>query len=165
MKGRLIFTVATILFSILFLLNGYSNAQEVKAYMGLSPENNVKVVNFVKDKTGIQILQTFQSFGEIEAKVKSEAPNFNADMIGGCGSPLAFMAKKNGWAVPYLSPTWKGVSSVFMDPEGYWYNISNFSFVLVGNRDKLKKKAMPCPRAGRNSWTQNGRARLSCLRP
>jgi iron(III) transport system substrate-binding protein len=110
----------------------------------------VKVVNFIKEKTGVQILQTFQSFGEIEAKVKSEAPNFNADMIGGCGSPLAFMAKKNGWAVPYVSPAWKGVSSVFMDPEGSWYNISNFSFVLIGNKDKLKEKGYAMPK----SWKE-----------
>ncbi len=150
MKGKTIFMAATVLFSVLFLLSGISQAQTVKAYMGLSPENNVKVVDFVKGKTGIQILQTFQSFGEIEAKVKSEAPNFNADMITGCGSPLAFMAKKNGWAIPYVSPAWKGVSSVFMDPEGYWYNISNFSFVLVGNRDKLKEKGYAMP----NSWKE-----------
>jgi iron(III) transport system substrate-binding protein len=145
MKRRRICVIATIIFSVLFLFNGSSNAQQIKAYMGLSPENNAKVVNLVKEKTGIQILQTFQSFGEIEAKVKSEAPNFNADMISGCGSPLAFMAKKNGWAVPYLSPAWKGVTSVFMDPEGYWYNISNFSFVLVGNKDKLKEKGYAMP--------------------
>ena len=149
MKKRLLFA-AMVLFSILFALTGFSQAQTIKAYMGLSPENNVKVVNFIKEKTGIQILQTFQSFGEIEAKVKSEAPNFNADMIGGCGSPLAFMAKKNGWAVPYISPAWKGVSPVFMDPEGSWYNISNFSFVLIGNKDKLKEKGYAMPK----SWKE-----------
>ena len=138
MKGRLAFMVLISILFTAFMLSDV-HAQQVKAYMGLSPENNVKVVEFVKAKTGIQILQTFQSFGEIEAKVKSEAPNFNADMITGCGSPLAFMAKKNGWSVPYKSAGWSGVNPVFVDPEGYWFNISNFSFVLVGNKDKLKE--------------------------
>jgi len=150
MRGKQIFTVLTIALSFLFVLNSSSDAQTIRAYMGMSPENNAMMVDYIKAKTGIQILQTFQSFGEIEAKVKSEAPNFNADMITGCGSPLAFMAKKEKWSISYISPAWKGVSPVFMDPEGYWYNISNFSFVLVGNKDKLKEKGYEMPK----SWKE-----------
>jgi iron(III) transport system substrate-binding protein len=146
MRGKFVLIVGMVLISTMVMM-GDVHAQTVKVYMGLSPENNVKVVDFIKEKTGIQILQTFQSFGEIEAKVKSEAPNFNADMVGGCGSPLAFMAKKNKWASPYKSPAWKGVNPVFVDPDGYWFNISNFSFVLVGNKDKLKEKGYTMPKS------------------
>jgi iron(III) transport system substrate-binding protein len=146
MRGKLGLTFVVAIVAILFMMGDVS-AKEIKAYMGTSPENNVKIVNFVKEKTGIQILQTFQSFGEIEARVKSEAPNFNADMIVGCGSPLAFMAKKNKWSVPYQSPGWKGANPVFFDPQGYWFNISNFSFVLVGNKDKLKEKGYEMPKS------------------
>jgi iron(III) transport system substrate-binding protein len=146
MRGKLGLTLGVAIISILFMMGDVS-AQEIKAYMGTSPENNVKIVNFVKEKTGIQILQTFQSFGEIEARVKSEAPNFNADMVVGCGSPLAFMAKKNKWSVPYQSSGWKGANPVFFDPQGYWFNISNFSFVLVGNKDKLKEKGNEMPKS------------------
>jgi iron(III) transport system substrate-binding protein len=146
MRGKLGLTFVVAIVAILFMMGDVS-AKEIKAYMGTSPENNVKIVNFVKEKTGIQILQTFQSFGEIEARVKSEAPNFNADMIVGCGSPLAFMAKKNTWSVPYQSPGWKGANPVFFDPQGYWFNISNFSFVLVGNKDKLKEKGYEMPKS------------------
>jgi iron(III) transport system substrate-binding protein len=149
MKGRFVLIVLVPIFSIALMMNS-AHAQTVRAYMGLSPENNVKVVNFIKEKTQIEILQTFQSFGEIEAKVKSEAPNFNADMITGCGSPLAFMAKKNGWSVAYDSPAWKGVAPEFIDKDKYWFNISNFSFVLVGNRDKLKEKGYSMPK----SWKE-----------
>jgi iron(III) transport system substrate-binding protein len=149
MKGKFIFTVAAAIFSLVFFVS-QSPAQEIRAYMGLSPENNAKVVSFIKEKTGIQILQTFQSFGEIEAKVKSEAPNFNADMITGCGSPLAFMAKKNQWVVPYDSPAWKGVAPEFIDQDKYWFNISNFSFVLVGNKNKLQEKGYAMPK----SWKE-----------
>ena len=149
MRGKLGLAMFIAILSVAFMMN-HAQAQNVRAYMGLSPENNVKVVNFVKEKTGISILQTFQSFGEIEAKVKSEAPNFNADMITGCGSPLAFMAKKNGWSVAYDSPEWKGMTSEFIDKEKFWFNISNFSFVLVGNRDKLKEKGYAMPK----SWKE-----------
>lgn len=146
MKRKVILTVGIAIISLMFLMSNVS-AQEVKVYMGLSPENNTKVENFIKEKTGIKVLQNFQSFGEIEAKVKSEAPNFNAEMVTGCGSPLAFMAKKNKWAATYKSPAWKGVTSEFADPEGYWFNISNFTFVLVGNKDKLKEKGYSMPKS------------------
>ena len=162
MKGKFIAVVVAAIFSV--VLAGSAMAEEINAYMGTSPDNNVKIVNFIKDKTGITVNQTFQSFGEIEAKVKAEAPNFNADMIIGCGSPLAFMAKKNGWSVPYVSPAWKGVPEVFVDPQGNWYNISNFSFVLVGNKDRLAKAGYKMPEAGRTCWIRNGRTRSSCPR-
>ncbi|MBN2439122.1 MAG: extracellular solute-binding protein [Deltaproteobacteria bacterium] len=145
MKGKFITGVVAAIFSV--VLAGSAMAEDINAYMGLSPENNVKVVNFIKEKTGITVKQNFQSFGEIEAKVKAEAPNFNADMILGCGSPLAFMAKKNGWSVPYVSDNWKGVTDVFMDPQGAWYNYANFSFVLVGNKDRLAKAGYTMPKS------------------
>jgi iron(III) transport system substrate-binding protein len=139
------FVVAAI---ISVVLASNSMAQDINAYMGTSPDNNAKIAKFIKDKTGITVNQTFQSFGEIEARAKAEAPNFNADMIIGCGSPLAFMAKKSGWSEPYVSPAWKGVADVFMDPQGGWYNVANFSFVLVGNKDRLAKAGYAMP----TSW-------------
>lgn len=149
MKGKFVFAIMTAVLSVVFMVSSI-HAQTVRVYMGLSPENNVKVVDFVKAKTGIQILQTFQSFGEIEAKVKSEAPNFNADMVTGCGSPLAFMSKKNKWAVPYDSPAWRGINPEFVDKDGNWFNMSNFTFVLVGNKDKFKEKGYTLPK----SWKE-----------
>jgi iron(III) transport system substrate-binding protein len=148
MTRKLVVIVAAAIFSM--TLAGRVTAQEITAYMGTSPENNVKIVNFIKDKTGITVKQTFQSFGEIEARVKAEAPNFNADMIIGCGSPAAFLAKKSGWSVPYVSPGWQGVTDVFMDAQGAWYNIANFSFVLVGNKDRLAKAGYSMPK----SWKE-----------
>jgi iron(III) transport system substrate-binding protein len=144
MKMKHIAVIVTAIFSCVFY--GSAMAQEtINAYMGTSPDNNVKIVKFIKEKTGITVNQTFQSFGEIEARVKAEAPNFNADMIIGSGSSTGFLAKKHGWSVPYESPAWEGVPDVFRDPEGYWYNFSNFSFVLVGNRDRLAKAGHAMP--------------------
>ena len=146
MKAKFCAVVIAAVFSVLFAAGAW--AEDINAYMGTSPDNNAKIVEFIKSKTGITVNQTFQSFGEIEARVKAEAPNFNADMIIGCGSSTGFMAKKNGWSMAYLSPSWKGVPDVFMDPNGYWYNIANFSFVLVGNKDRLAKAGYKMP----ESW-------------
>jgi len=148
MREKFIAVVVAAIFCV--ALAGSAVAEEINAYMGTSPDNNAKIAQFIKDKTGITVNQTFQSFGEIEARVKAEAPNFNADMIIGCGSSTGFMAKKNGWAVPYASPAWKGVADVFMDPQGNWYNIGNFSFVLVGNKDRLAKAGLAMPK----SWKE-----------
>jgi iron(III) transport system substrate-binding protein len=69
-------------------------------------------------------------------------------LIIGCGSSTGFMAKKNGWSIPYVSAAWKGVPDVFVDAQGNWYNFSNFSFVLVGNKDRLAKAGYAMP----TSW-------------
>lgn len=148
MKAKCTAVIIAAIFSV--ALAGSSLAEDINAYMGTSPDNNAKIAKFIKDKTGITVNQTFQSFGEIEARVKAEAPNFNADMIIGCGSSTGFMAKKNGWSVSYVSPAWAGVPDVFMDPKGDWYNIANFSFVLVGNRDRLAKAGRKMP----ESWKE-----------
>jgi len=148
MKGKFIAVVVAAIFSV--ALAGSAMAEEINAYMGTSPDNNAKIAKFIKDKTGITVNQTFQSFGEIEARMKAEAPNFNADMVIGCGSSTGFLAKKSGWAVPYVSPAWKGVPDVFLDPQGNWYNIANFSFVLVGNKDRLAKAGYKMP----ESWKE-----------
>lgn len=146
MKGKFIAVVVAAIFSV--VLAGSAIAEDINAYMGTSPDNNAKIAKFIKDKTGITVNQTFQSFGEIEARMKAEAPNFNADMVIGCGSSTGFLAKKSGWAVPYVSPAWKGVPEVFLDAQGNWYNIANFSFVLVANKDRLAKAGYKMP----ESW-------------
>ena len=148
MKRKFIAVVVAAIFSV--VLAGSAIAEDINAYMGTSPDNNVKIAKFIKDKTGITVNQTFQSFGEIEARMKAEAPNFNADMTIGCGSSTGFLAKKSGWTVPYVSPAWKGVPDVFLDPQGNWYNFSNFSFVLVANKDRLAKSGYKMP----ESWKE-----------
>lgn len=148
MKAKFIAVVVAAIFSV--VLAGSAIAEDINAYMGTSPDNNAKIAKFIKDKTGITVNQTFQSFGEIEARMKAEAPNFNADMVIGCGSSTGFLAKKSNWTIPYVSPAWKGVPDVFLDPQGNWYNIANFSFVLVANKDRLAKAGYKMP----ESWKE-----------
>jgi len=81
--------------------------------------------------------------------VAAEAPNWNADIVVS-NAPLAFMAKKKRWSVPYDSPGWKEVVPAFIDPEGYWFNIGNLTLVLVGNKDRLAKAGYTFP----TSWKE-----------
>jgi len=131
-------------------IGGIAIAEEITAFMGTGPDNDKKIAAFIKEKTGVNVKYMSLSFGESEAKVKAEAPNFNADMVIGCGSTLAFLAKKNNWSVPYVSSGWKDVPEVFLDPQGYWYNYSNFSFVLIGNKVRLAKAGYSMPK----SWKE-----------
>ena len=146
MKRKFIAVVVAAIFSV--VLAGSAMAEDVNAYMGTSPDNNVKIAKFIKDKTGITVNQTFQSCGEIEAKMKAEAPNFSAEMVIGACSPQGYLAKSSGWSVPYVSPAWKGVPELFMDPKGEFYHMATFSFVLVGNKDRLAKAGYKMP----ESW-------------
>jgi len=146
MKEKLIAVVVALIFSV--TLVGSAVAEDINAYMATSPENNAKIAKFIKDKTNITVNQTFQSNAEVDARMKAEAPNFNADMVIGFNSSSGFVAKKSGWTVPYVSPAWKGVPDVFLDLQGHWYNFSNFSFVLVGNKDRLAKAGYAMP----TSW-------------
>ena len=148
MKGKFIAVVVAAIFSV--VLAGSAMAEDINAYMGTSPDNNAKIAKFIKDKLGVTVNQTFQSCGEIEAKLKAEAPNFSADMIIGACSPQGFLAKKSGWSYPYVSQAWKGVPELFMDPKGEWYNIATFSFVLVGNKERLAKAGYKMPESWRD---------------
>ena len=146
MKVKFIAVLVAAIFSV--VLAGSAMAEEINAFMATSPDNNAMIVQFIKDKLGITVNQTFQSCGEVEAKMKAEAPNFTADMVIGACSPQGYLAKRSGWTYPYVSPAWKGIPEVFVDPKGEFYNICTFSFVLVGNKDRLAKAGYKMP----ESW-------------
>jgi iron(III) transport system substrate-binding protein len=145
MKGKFLAVLVAAIFSVVLVSSAM--AEEINAFMATSPDNNAKIVQFIKEKTGIDVKQTFQSCGEVEAKMKAEAPNFTADMVIGACSPQGYLAKKNGWTLPYVSPAWKGVPEVFMDPQGHFYHIATFSFVLVGNKERLAKAGYAMPKS------------------
>jgi len=95
------------------------------------------VAAFADEKLGVDYRQLYMSCGEIHAKQLAEAPYFTVDMVFGACGAQANDAKKNGWAVQYDSPTWRGVGPEFKDPDNYWWSIANWVVVLIGNRDML----------------------------
>ncbi len=147
MKGKFIAVVVAAIFSV--VLAGSAVAEDINAYMGTSPDNNAKIAKFIKDKTGITVNQTFQSFGEIEARHEGRSPQFQRGYDYRLRAhPRGSWPRRAAGPLPYVSPAWKGVPEVFMDPQGDWYNIANFSFVLVGNKDRLAKAGYKMP----ESW-------------
>ncbi len=122
-------------------------AESIRIYPAWAPDNNVAIAKFLKEKLGVTMKYTDISCGEIEAKLAAEAPNFGADIAMACG-PQGYRAKKEGWAVQYDSPIWRGESEVWKDPDNYWWNQGNYQFILIGNEDRLAEKGYTLP----TSW-------------
>jgi len=151
MKVKLLASLVLIVFLVMFF--GISDAAEKKlassitAYMGLSPTMNGEVTKFIKENLGVEVKQTFMSYGEIGAKMKAEAPRFSADMCIGIGTPQAVEAKKEKWSIPYASPTWEGESELWRDPDNYYYNIGLDALACVINKDMLAEKGYALPKS------------------
>lgn len=103
---------------------------------------------FIEEGTGVEVKFESLSHGPCHAKIKAEAPHFSVDLASNIGFPLALEAKDEGWAVAYDSPTWRGAGDVWVDPDNYWFNTSNWAFVLVGNTGLLAEAGETMP----ESW-------------
>mgnify|MGYP001031848521 CR=1 FL=1 len=122
-------------------------AKSINAYMCSSKNSNAKAVAYMKEKLGVTINQHFESVGVVHAKLKAEAPRFNADIVSHVSFPVAFDAKNNGWAIPYDSPTWRDADFPFKDPDNYWVNIGTSLFLLVYNEEMLAEKGYEAPKS------------------
>jgi iron(III) transport system substrate-binding protein len=133
-----------------------SGGEEITAYLATTPPIVQGFVQLVKEKTNVDIKWRFLSCGAINAKLKAEAPNFEADMGIFICIPETFMAKKEKWLIPYDSPAWKKVPRqwglmrpvTYSDPDNMWYNTNVYGFCLVANKDSLAKKGYKVP----ESW-------------
>lgn len=147
--------VAACLLAIL-IVPAQSQGEEITAYLATTPPIVEGFAKLVKEKTGIDIKHRFLSCGAINAKLRAEAPNFEADMGIFICIPETFMAKKEKWLVPYDSPAWKkvprtwGVMSpeTYVDPDHMWYNTNVYGFVLVANKEMIEKRGYKVP----ESW-------------
>jgi len=104
----------------------------------------------IKKYTGVEVKQHFMSNSEVHARVLAEAPNFAAEMVIGCGSPLAALIKNEKWSIPYDSPTWRDAVDPYKDADNYWFNLGNWSTTLVGNPDLLAAAGYELP----TSWAE-----------
>jgi iron(III) transport system substrate-binding protein len=130
--------------------------EEITAYLATTPPIVEGFAKLVKEKTGVDIKYRFLSCGAMNAKLRAEAPNFEADMGIFVCIPETFMAKKEGWLVEYDSPAWSkvpktwGVMSpaTYIDPDNTWYNTNVYGFVLVANKEMIEKRGYKMP----ESW-------------
>jgi len=117
-------------------------ASTISCVQAWTPEYIEQVIAHIDEKLGVEYTQLYMSCGEIGAKLKAEAPYFTIDMVFGACGPQAYEAKKEGWAIQYDSPTWRGVGSEFKDTDNYWWSIADWVFVLVGNKDLLAQAGL-----------------------
>ena len=146
MKGKFL-TIVAVSFVLTFATasSGIYAADSISAYLGFSREVNEALAGRIQEKTGIEVKGITLSWGEIWARLVSEAPRFNADMVLSFGAAQAIDGTKKGYYVPYKSPTWKDIDPTFTSPDGSYYALGTFSFLLVGNKKKLSEKGYGMP--------------------
>jgi len=146
MKFRLI-TIAALAFILTFGIasSGLYAADSISAYLGFSREVNEALAKRIQEKTGIEVKNITLSWGEIWARLVSEAPRFNADMVLSFGAAQAIDGTKKGYYVPYKSPAWEDIDAAFKSPDGSYYALGTFSFLLIGNKVKLAEKGYGMP--------------------
>jgi iron(III) transport system substrate-binding protein len=99
----------------------------------------------IQEKTGIEVKGITLSWGEIGARIATEYPRFNADMILSVGAAEAINGAQKGYFEAYKSPAWDDIDAAFKSPDGTYYALGTFSFVLIGNKEKLAEKGYGMP--------------------
>lgn len=125
-------------------------AKSILAYMTIGDDNNKVVIDFIKEKLGVEVKVSDLSCGEVYARLEAEAPRFATDMVMYACAPEAMDAREKGWSVAYDSPNWRDAGPVFKDPDNYWWNLGNFHFVLNSNPDMLAEAGYTMPQ----SWDE-----------
>jgi len=118
--------------------------------MGFSREVNEALAKRIQEKTGIEVKNITLSWGEIWARVKTEYPRFNADMVLSFGASEAINGSTKGYYVAYQSPAWADIDPAFKSPDGTYYALGTFSFLLLGNKVKLAELGYSMP----TSWKE-----------
>ncbi len=66
-------------------------------------------------------------------------------MVISYGAHQAIVGKKQGIYECFTAPSWADIDPVFKDPDGCWYALGTFSFLLIGNKQKLAEKGWGMP--------------------
>ena len=149
MKGKLLIIAAVALvLTFGFASSGLQAGESITAYMGFHQSVNEVLAKKIQERTGIEVKYMTLSWGEIWAKLMTESPRFNADMILSVGVAQAIQGTEKGFYVPYKSPAWNDIGQEFKSPDGYWHSLGTFSFILIGNKKKLAEKGYGMP----TSW-------------
>ncbi len=124
-----------------------SAGDSISAYMGFSREVNEALAKQIQDKLGIEVKNITLSWGEIWARLQTESPRFNADMVMSFGASEAINGAKKGYYEKYQSPGWDGIDEAFKSKDGSYYALGTFSFLLLSNKDKLAEMGYDVPKS------------------
>ena len=144
-----IFITALIVISLALIspINNAVASDSISAYMGFSREVNEALAKQIEKKLGIEVKNITLSWGEIWARLKTESPRFNADMVLSFGASEAINGSKKGYYEAYKSPGWDGIDASFKSNDGTYYALGTFSFLLLGNSKKLAEKGYEMPKS------------------
>ena len=146
MKHKTFWVVLITVWGMLAGLIGNVWAKDsISAYMGFSREVNEALAGQIEDKLGIQVKNITLSWGEIWARLKTESPRFNADMVMSFGASEAINGARKGYYETYQSPGWEGIPDSFKSKDGAYYALGTFSFLLLGNTKKLAEMGYSIP--------------------
>ncbi len=148
MKYKILFTVLiAIVVTLTTPIGNVCASDSISAYMGFSREVNEALAKQIQDKLGIEVKNITLSWGEIWARLKTEYPRFNADMVLSFGASEAINGAKKGYYELYQSPGWDGIDSAFKSKDGSYHALGTFSFLLLGNTKKLAEKGYEMPKS------------------
>jgi iron(III) transport system substrate-binding protein len=148
MKQKIFFTVlATILVLITTSIGNVWAKDSISAYMGFSREVNEALAKQIEDKLGIEVKNITLSWGEIWARLKTESPRFNADMVLSFGASEAINGAKKGYYELYQSPGWDGINDAFKSKDGSYHALGTFSFLLLSNTKKFAELGLEVPKS------------------
>jgi iron(III) transport system substrate-binding protein len=157
MKSRILWVgIGLCLLTILLVPRVGESKEFVTAYISTTLEIAERVAKLAEEKSGVEVRFRYHSCGEINAKVKAEAPNFQADMALLTCFPEMTQFKENGWLLAYESPVekqvvrdWGRANKNFVSDPQHMMLVSDFwHFVLIGNQKLLDAKGYTMP----ESW-------------
>jgi hypothetical protein len=95
MKSK-VFLTALVAIVVLFTtpISTVWAADSISAYMGFSREVNEALAGKIQEKLGIEVKNITLSWGEIWARLMTESPRFNADMVLSFGASEAINGAK-----------------------------------------------------------------------
>ncbi|MFQ6022097.1 MAG: extracellular solute-binding protein [Acidiferrobacterales bacterium] len=132
-----------------FLFASVSAAQEVRIYSMLAKEVQDEITAFLNkelaDDVGMPIRSLALSTGEMHARIMAEAPRVGADLVIHLPWGALKMVREGLTEAYPNAPAWKDIDARYKEPNGHYYDLGTFSYVLVGNKDRLKEKGYSLP--------------------
>jgi iron(III) transport system substrate-binding protein len=133
---------------LLFLAaNVYAQEKKVMIYAALDEKTAKELAAAFRKETGIdaEVALQIEQAGTISGRIKTEAPNARADVFIGGNSNFHTELVSGGYLEKYVSPVVKqaGISSRFMDPDGYWTGWYLGALCLLYNEKRYTQEVKP----------------------
>lgn len=128
--------------------NGGESDEPLKVYTHNNADTMDPLVKNIEKNTGVELETLRLSSGEGWSRIKSEAPDFGADMQIGMLQGFGIKAAEKDYLMPYDAKNWEDIPDKYKDKDGKWYGTA-FWYTMVGmNTDIFKEKGLDTP----ESW-------------